>query len=147
MSVSYVRAAMPGDTWLLLPTVRQPDIDELAALGHTPEECMRAGMQFSFQTWTQFIHDEPACMYGVTKSADSFVPWCVATTMVDEYPIPFLRESRRFIKALRVPLVNYVDARKVKTMDWLAWLGFTIDPPVVAGIHGELFHRFHTCAG
>lgn len=142
-----MREAMPGDAWLLLPDVRQPDIDELAALGLTPQECIRYGVQHSNAAWIAFIHGKPAAIFGVVEHVDYGVPWAVLTTVVDEYPLPFLRASRRYIHGhMTRNLMNYVDARNTLTIDWLSWLGFTVDSPEPAGIHGEPFSRFWSCA-
>lgn len=138
----YVRHAMPGDTWLLLPTVAQSDIDELAALGVTPELCMRGGMEHSRNAYTAFLHGYPGTMFGCVEHASHGVPWAVVTTAVERYQLPFLRMCRRYIDSLQMPLENYVDARNLRTIRWLKWLGFTVDEPKPTGINGEPFHRF-----
>lgn len=142
----YVRRAMPGDTWLLLPTVAQSDIDELAALGVTPEMCMRGGMEHSRNVFTAFFYGRPGMMFGCVEHATHGVPWSVVTTAVQTFPIPFLRLTKRFMESLDMHLENYVDARNLRTIAWLKWLGFTIDEPVPAGIDGEMFHRFWRAA-
>ncbi len=143
---SFVRRAMPGDTWLLLPDIRTEDVTELAALGVTPEQSMSEGMSRSAGSWVQFIHGEPACMYGYAIQSGFAVPWAICTTTVERHPVAFLRESRKFIASLPMMLQNYVDARNTKTVEWLRWLGFTIDTPAPIGINGELFCRFWRCA-
>ncbi len=143
--VCYIRPAMPGDTWLLLPHIRQPDIDELEALGYTPEQCMRGGLANSRESFTMFIHGRPAGMFGAAEGQFT-VPWAIFTSVIDQHPVPFLRASRRYIDSLTDYLENWVDARNTLTIKWLAWLGFTIDEPVPVGLRGELFHRFWRCA-
>jgi len=154
MSALYVRPAMPGDTWIFLPTVREADAAELAALGTTPEHCMRGGMQHSRYPLAMFLHGQPAAMLGVVEHAEHAVPWMVACTAVERFPIPFLRFTRRFIDSLPMFLENAVDARNVKTIQWLRWLGFTIEEAIPMGLRGEPFHAFwraskeeKTCAG
>lgn len=137
---------MLGDTWLMLPTIRQPDIDELAALGVTPEMCMRGGMTHSEHSFSIFIHGKPAGIFGAVEHESHTVPWAVFTTAIDEHPMPFLRASQRYVDSLPGYLENYVDARNTLTIKWLKWLGFNIDPPRPLGIRGELFHRFWRCA-
>lgn len=142
MSVHEVRLAMPGDTWLLLPSVCQSDIDELAALGFTPEMCMRGGMEHSRRAFTLFIRGEPAAMFGTVEHATHGVPWMVICEAARRWPIPFLRCTRLYTESLDMFLENYVDARNKRTVQWLRWLGFYIDEPVALGQRGELFHRF-----
>lgn len=140
----FIRDAMPGDTWLILPNVRQPDVDELAALGATPEDCIRTGLEFPAHI--AFIYDEPAAVFGVTEQNGVRVPWAVFTTAIDRHPLIFLRGSKRIADTWEGPLLNYVDARNVLTIKWLKWLGFEVDESEPLGINGELFHRFHRCA-
>lgn len=142
----YAREAKPGDTWLVLPTVRAGDVEELAALDTTPEQCMRFGLQASKRSWMLFIDEEPAGMFGHVEHDGYAVPWAVVTTAAEKHPIPFLRMSRAFIRSLTMPLVNMVDARNTQVIRWLEWLGFTIEEPVPYGKNGELFHRFTRCA-
>jgi hypothetical protein len=149
----YVRLTMPGDTWIFLPTVRQSDADELAALGVTPEQCMREGMRHSRRSFAMFVYGYPAAMFGVVEHVDHAVPWMVACTAVERFPIPFLRFTKRFVDSLPMFLENAVDARNVKTIEWLRWLGFTTEEPEPMGRSGELFHKFwraqkeQSCAG
>lgn len=142
-----VRDSMPGDTWLMLPTVRQADIDELAAMGATPEQCIRYGIQLSTQCVTVFLDGEPAGVVGVIDYEDYRLPWAVFTTAIERHPLPFLRGAKQWLKGIEGYLLNFVDARNTVTIRWLRWLGFTLDSePVAHGVHGELFHRFWKAA-
>jgi hypothetical protein len=139
---SHVRHSMPGDTWLLLPTVRQSDIDELAALGVTPEMCMRGGMEHSRRSFTLFIQGEPAAMFGCVEHETHGVPWMVICEAAARHPIPFLRCTRSYAESLDMFLENRVDARNTHVVRWLRWLGFMVDEAIPWGLHGEPFHRF-----
>ncbi len=154
MTPLYVRPAMPGDTWLFLPTVRQSDVDELAALGVTPEICMREGMIRSRRSFSMFLHGRPAAVFGCVEHETHGVPWAVVCTAVETFPLPFLRSCLRYLDSLPMFLENAVDARNVKTIQWLRWMGFTIEEPEPMGKNGELFHKFwraaredHLCVG
>ncbi len=136
-----LRSALPGDTWLILPTVRQADIDELAALGVTPESCLRQGIQLSDEAVMVTIHGEPAGVVGTIETQGCRLVWGVFTTQIDRHPIPFLRACRRWL-ADKGPLLNYCDARNVQTITWLSWLGFHVEHPEPYGLNGEPFHRF-----
>lgn len=137
-----IRKAMPGDTWLILPTVRQSDIDELAAIGYTPEECLRNGLRLDPDAVSVWCNREPIGMVGTVDYGDYRLPWAVFTTLIDKHPLPFLRASRAWVRALKGPLINFVDVRNTMTIHWLRWLGFTIDDPIPYGMAGEPFHRF-----
>lgn len=131
-----VRPSLPGDSWLIRADLRQAEVNELAAIGHTCEECLRLGMLYS-QAETIFIEEECAGMVGVMEG----VLWGVFTKVIERYPIQFLRLSRRWIASLG-PVENYVDARNTQAVKWFRWMGFEVSQPVPYGIHGELFHRF-----
>jgi hypothetical protein len=132
---------MLGDTWLCLPTVRQSDIDELAALGVTAEQCLRQGILRSVESATITINDEPAGIVGIIDYGEFRLIWACFCTVIERHPIPFLRACRRWLQD-KGPLLNYVDARNQQTITWLEWIGFEIDNPVPYGLNGELFHRF-----
>lgn len=138
----FLREAMPGDTWLMLPSVRQADIDELSALGVTPEKCLRLGLKLSTNAVTIFLHGEPAGIVGVIDYGDYRLPWAVFTTAIDRHPLPFLRGCKAWMDRVDGFLLNYVDARNTMTIRWLKWLGFTIDEPIPYGVNGEPFCRF-----
>lgn len=142
-----IRNSIPGDTWLMLPTVRQADIDELAAMGATPEQCIRYGIQLSTHCVTVFLDGEPAGVVGVIDYDGYRLPWAVFTTAIERHPLAFLRGAKAWMKKVEGYLLNYVDARNTVTIRWLRWLGFTLDnEPVAHGINGELFHRFTRAA-
>jgi hypothetical protein len=145
----YLRDALPGDTWLMVPDIRQADVDELAALGVTPEQCLRFGIQLSERATTIYLHGEPAGIVGVIDYGEYRLPWACFTTAIDKYPIPFLRGAMAWMRGVDGLLMNYVDARNDATIRWLKWLGFTVDDPEPYGINGEPFHRFWkgVCAG
>lgn len=142
----YIRRVMPGDMWLILPDVRSDEVRELAALGVTPEHCVRGGMSVS-RAFFISLYGEPAGIFGAVEHEDHAVPWGVFTTAIERYPIPFLRAGRLYLSSLQMRLENFVAARNEKTILWLEWLGFTVDEDLHAvGIHGENFRRFHRCA-
>lgn len=132
----YIRPSLPGDTWLIKSDLRQAEIDELQALGHTCDECLALGLA-SGDAFTAFINDEPAGMFGVSDG----VIWAVFTNAIDRYPIAFLRCCRRMAANLG-EVTNYVDARNTKAVQWFKWLGFEVSEPVPYGDNGAMFHRF-----
>ena len=131
-----IRPSLPGDTWLIKSDLRQAEIDELAALGYTCEECLALGLA-SGDALTVFINDEPMAMVGVSDG----VLWGVFTRAIDRHPLAFLRASRAFVTSLP-EVVNYVDARNEKAVRWFRWLGFEVSEPVPYGHNGAMFHRF-----
>lgn len=132
----YIRPSLPGDTWLIKSDLRQSEIDELAAIGYTCDECLALGLA-SGDALTVFVDDEPMGMVGVSDG----VLWGVFTKAIDRHHIAFLRASRAFVADLPT-VVNYVDARNVKAVAWFKWLGFEVSEPMPYGHNGAMFHRF-----
>jgi hypothetical protein len=66
--------------------------------------------------------------------------------LMERHPVPVLRYSQRYLALARAPfarLSNYVDARNHISRRWLAWLGFTLEPPAPYGVARLPFHKFH----
>jgi hypothetical protein len=135
-----IRPSMPGDSWLVLSNLRQPEVDELEALGVTSEMCLRYGLVYG-NAQTIFINGEAAGIFGVMHYEDGNVPWAVFSKVVDRHPIAFLRAAKRWAESLAVSVVNYVDVRNEAAVKWFAWLGFTLGEPVPYGVNGELFRQ------
>ena len=73
------------------------------------------------------------------------MPWALFTPEVERKPKSFLAACRGPLRAFQSQyshLVNYVDARNILAVRWLAWLGFTIHSPEPYGIEQLMFHRF-----
>jgi len=135
-----IRPTLPGDSWLILANLRQCEVDELDALGVNSEMCMRFGL-LRGNAQTVFINNEPAGIFGICDYGAYQVPWAVFTRTIDRYPLAFLRAARRWVKSLEGTLINYVDVRNERAVDWFKWLGFEVGEPVAYGIHGERFRQ------
>jgi hypothetical protein len=71
-------------------------------------------------------------------------PWLLATPEIERHPVTFYRMSKRLFPRLASGydrLVNWVDARNVLSLRWLAWLGFETGPPAPWGALGLEFHK------
>lgn len=128
-----VRDAREEDIAAILADIRPADVDEMAALGTTPERALRGGMAVSDWTMTGVVDGVPVCMFGVApQSVLSGIgrPWMLAATGLEAAQVPFLRASRPVVRAMRASyprLINLVDARNAVAMRWLRWLGFRFD--------------------
>lgn len=138
----YIRPSLPGDTWLILTDLRRPEVEELNALGVSSEVCLRYGILHG-AAQTLFIDEKPAGVFGVADYGSHRVPWAVFSTVIDQYPVSFLRAAKRWAESVRgpVPLLNYVDVRNERAVKWFAWMGFEVGEPVAYGLDGELFRK------
>lgn len=135
---------------LILPNVRQADIDELYAVSLlSTEDAIRIGMRTATMSWSGFANGELVTMFGVSPASmlsGKGTPWLISTHLVEKYQKTFLRGSRHALQAMLLVyphLENYVDERNHVAKAWLHWLGFRLEDPVPFGPLGLNFHRFH----
>lgn len=140
------------DARLLAIKMRPADAAEGEALGFSGQEgryrALREAIEVSRDPRTVFLGRHLVCMYGVkplTALGGGGMPWIMTTDQVERHPAAFLRGTRRWIEQARQEwslLANCVDARHVKAIQWLRWLGFTIHPATPTGPYGLPFHLF-----
>lgn len=133
----------------MLPIIRQADIDELWAANRvTPEYALTHGIRVSSDAWTGMVDGQPVCVFGVAPASmlgSIGVPWMVGTSEIDRHAKAFLRRNKAYVdrmSGLYNYLVNYVDARNLRAIGWLKWLGFEIYEAAPHGVDGLPFHRF-----
>lgn len=119
-----------------------------SASGRTAEQVVSEALACSDLAYVGWANKIPVCVFGVAPRswvAGIGIPWMVGTDGLDRCAHALLRTSRPAIEVLhaRFPeLVNYIDARNVRAIRWLIWLGFTIHDPEPYGVAGLPFHRF-----
>ncbi|MDT8419345.1 MAG: hypothetical protein RQ754_02850 [Desulfuromonadales bacterium] len=142
--------ALPEHIPMIAQNVREDDRREFAALWTTAEQAMRAGLPSATAAWTGLVDDEPICMFGVSPVGfllpEQGRPWMMGTDRLDEHAVLFLRRCRPVIRdmlRLYPHLVNHVASFNVRAVQWLKWLGFSVDEenPVNLG-KGVPFYRF-----
>lgn len=72
-------------------------------------------------------------------------PWLLGTPLIDAHPRPFLRYTRAAMPGLLAAypwMENHIDARSIRTIAWLRWLGFVIHEAKPYGALGRPFHKF-----
>lgn len=116
----------------------------------TPMEALTQGYEESDLCFTGLYDQEPVCMFGVCRDrqviGNGGTIWLLGTPALETYQVSFLRYCQRYMPVLCEGLDrvgNYVDARNKKSIRWLKWLGFEVDPdPVPAGLFRLPFHKF-----
>lgn len=145
----YIRPSKFFDVGYMRDRIRQSDIDELdASFGETPEEALMNGMRDATLCQTVLLDAMPVAMFGTSPVADKRgvgVVWFLATTDLKQMWLPFLRMSRPCVKKMLEDfdlLFNYVDARNLESLGWLAWIGADIDASAPFGRLRLPFHFF-----
>lgn len=129
--------------------MRRVDRDELWAASHSlPGEALERAQRTAIRSWTGMVNGQPVCMMGVSPLSILYgegSPWLLCTDAIAKVERPFLRLSRPVVDAMLEvcpSLVNWVDARNLRAIAWLRWLGFTVEDPAPHGVEGLPFHRF-----
>lgn len=129
---------------------RQDDRNELMAIaGIQPLSAIWLGIENGGLSWSGLIDGVPVAVFGACPVGGMFPdmarPWLVGTDLIDLHPIAFLRKNKPYIKKMLKAysyLVNYVDCRNVKAIEWLKWCGFKFSNPEPFGIYQLPFMRF-----
>jgi len=134
--------------------MRAADVAECAAWdGSDPEAALRRSCAASPLCWTALLDGAPMCLCGLAVAhlcAAEAAPWALGTDDVEREPLAFLRRSAALRDVMLRHwrrLVNWTDARHVRSHAWLRWLGFALDDPEPAGVAGLPFHKFWLEAG
>lgn len=143
-----MRAVRAGDIEAIAANLRTADIEEIyGTLGHRDcRSVMQAGAQTSALLWTIEVDGEPAGLFGVTPAAGCGAPWMLGTPALERAPKQLTKMGRAYVRLMSdkyATLLNYVDARSLKSVYWLARLGFTVQKETEPyGVFGLPFHRF-----
>ena len=148
MAEILIRATEPGDAELLAAGMRECDIAEVRACGHTPLEAARRSVATSLLRWSAFADGELACIIGcapISLVSGIGSPWMLGTPVLDANSRVLVRLTPRYIGAMLEVfphLVNHVHAENTTSVRWLRRLGFTLSEAAPFGALGEAFHRF-----
>ena len=137
------------DCVILAQFMRKSDIEEAWAYSHSkPIEAIVNSVKGSRWAFTVRVDGESVCICGICDGSMEGigVPWLLATDLFENYPRYIMKLGKDFIRqylTAYVSLVNYVKADNEKTIRWLKWLGFTVDPPAPFGPDLVNFCYFH----
>lgn len=147
-TIDYVRAT-DEHAAQVLSRLRQPDAEEIRAMGCTPEFGMASSLELATDARAWVVDGRAVCIFGY-RAPDLMgqiaYPWLLTTDLVEDNRTAFGRRSRLWVRQLAASfprLENLVDSRYTECLKWLAWLGFTVDEAKPLGPYGIPFHRFH----
>lgn len=157
MSVADTRIAIVPATDMhvaeLAPRMRAADVREIeAALGVAPLAALAMSLRRSTEAWAGTVDGAVACVFGVgplSLLGGEGCPWLLGSELVERSAFAFARRNRAMVArwlATYPVLRNHVDARNIKAIRWLGWLGFEVKPPVPYGVSRLPFHPFERSA-
>jgi len=141
----------PADVAELFAHIRPVDLQEIAATSSLPPlAALVNSVRLSTYAWSARINDQLLCVFGVAPVsviAGVGAPWLIGTEAMDvrRHRLIFARRCAAQLRRMQATfptLRNYADARNQVTLRWLSWLGFEIQPAIVFGAQGRLFHPF-----
>lgn len=146
------RGLQAGDVAFLAAHLRADDVQELAATRGPnvhPADAISRAVLLSSHAWVAASEGGRAiAIFGVAPVSllnGIGSPWLLATDEAFRHPRSLVVEGRRYLSVMRAiysDMVNYVDARNVRSVRWLKHLGFTLHPAAPYGIEDEPFHKF-----
>lgn len=146
LSTPQVRLFREGDCESLAPRLRLADVHEIElAIGLEPLVALRKSVEVSSKKWSITIDDEVIAIFGVSLRGSTGLPWLVASDGLLKIKRSFLAGCEPYIRSMSEGcdvLTNYVWVQNKVSLKWLAWLGFSFEPPVSYGKSGEQFIRF-----
>jgi hypothetical protein len=129
--------------------LRDADAREIVALGLTPEKGIAISLARALWADAYLCNGEVAALLGCGVSSclgGHAIPWLVTGKPVERVRKSFARLARQRIGEMRARypfMANHVHAEYRQSLRFMAWLGFTIDPPRPFGPAGALFCRIH----
>ncbi|BCS54783.1 hypothetical protein [Geobacter sp. SVR] len=145
-NIPVIIPALPEHVRCIAANMRPADVAEIRALAWEPESALRISLRTSLAAWTGTVDGVPVCMFGVCDGEmGEGRPWMIGTADLERYAVIFLRRCRKQVERMldiRPVLANYVSVDNNRAIQWLTWLGFTIDAPLPWGARRQLFHRF-----
>jgi hypothetical protein len=137
---------------IIASNMRAEDVEECAAWNLTPEQALRESLTASPFARTILLDGEPVGMFGIgaDNPISTFgVPWMLGTDAMVTERRQFLFKGRPYMDLLATQytsLSNYVPVTNTHAVQWLKWMGFTVEEPKAIGAPGApdlLFHHFH----
>lgn len=140
---------MPIHALFMTPFLRDSDLTELeAATKANPYEALLTSVLLSPKAYSVMEEGQPIAMFGAgtgTLLSRTGTPWLLATDDLESRTLTLGKLCCMYVESMFEDfdyLVNYVDARNIKSVNWLKWIGFTIHDPEPYGPKGMPFHKF-----
>lgn len=147
--VDFIRPTVEAIEHIAVNMRHADKVEVWAMSRQTPLQSIKEGLAISKYSSIAVIEGEPCAVFGMSVYSvvtGTGVPWLLGTDHAVKHRRVFLKHCTEGIEEMRTVcpnLFNYVHTDNRVSVKWLSHMGFTIDEPVVSGVGGELFHKFH----
>jgi hypothetical protein len=130
-------AASPAHVGRIANRMREADIVECRAMGHSPKQALREGLIASSLCLTALLDGRPEAMFGLVVTsalAGEGTPWMLGTEAIYGHPRAMLRWGPRFVAAMldsTPALSNLVDVRNSRAVRMLRRWGFSLSKETI----------------
>jgi len=117
--------------------MREADVVECRATGHSPKQALRDGLIASSLCFTALLDGRPEAMFGLVVNsalAGEGTPWMLGTEAIYEHPRAMLRWGPRFLAAMldsTPALSNLVAVRNGRAVRMLRRWGFDLSEETI----------------
>lgn len=131
---------------LLQVNLRASDLLELqATCGLSQQEALEASVDASIWWSAAVLDGQIIAAFGVAEMPGELagigIPWFLATEEANKHHVHVFRAAKRFLDKMHEHfpvLVQRIDARHKKALQWVGWLGFNVIHTTCEGLTGEL---------
>ena len=111
----------------MCPFIRDIDLLEVNAMGHTPLQAMKTALKQDDVTLTALDeYKEPFAMFGAGQVNKIAYIWCLGTHGLSDNAYQFIKSSRSYVRALSKPykcVFNFVHKDNTLAINWLRFCG------------------------
>ena len=133
--------------------LRESDIQEIrASSGRNPDFSLEMSWRLSPLCWAAEKQDKQGTrtisIFGASRISllsEKGIPWMLGSEELNGAGLEVGRCSRQYVLEMKRHfrlLENYIDARQKRSIRWLQWCGFHVEPAEPYGVLGLPFHRF-----
>ncbi|TXH16744.1 MAG: hypothetical protein E6R03_04980 [Hyphomicrobiaceae bacterium] len=144
-----VRRPTPEDVEFIIANIRDEDVAEIAALdGGNVRDALNETPDMDKNAFVWEREGKVHAIFGVNPVPELGkvgVIWLLATKTFDDHFMVFAAACKTVFGVVIKDyeyLFNYVHSENKKSIKWLKWLGFDVEPAEPIGINGAKFHRF-----
>lgn len=120
----------------LVERLREREREAFERLGEEPERMIAREVARSLVAWAGLADGKCAAIWGAHVDgllSDEAYIWVVCSSLIEEHPVAFLRQSRKAIAELHIyfkRLHGLVVCDFERSVTWLEWLGFRVGESV-----------------